>query len=120
MCSGRETPPRLLTLSAAGERGPQTDPPGELFVGRIEHITSGTVFRFGSAAELTAFIARICDPSDPAAAEDGTACARPGWAGRRPLTWSNARARTVGLDAGPHQEPDDTPTERVVEGEPVT
>jgi len=41
---------------------PQTDPPGELFVGRIEHIASGTVFRFGSAAELTAFIARICGP----------------------------------------------------------
>jgi hypothetical protein len=41
---------------------PLTDPPGELFVGRIEHIASGTVFRFGSAAELTAFIARMCDP----------------------------------------------------------
>jgi hypothetical protein len=39
-----------------------TDPPGELFVGRIEHIASGTVFRFGSAAELTAFIAQIGDP----------------------------------------------------------
>lgn len=42
---------------------PRTDPSGELFVGRIEHMASGTVFRFGSAAELTGFIARICDPS---------------------------------------------------------
>ena len=41
---------------------PLTYPTGELFVGRIEHIASGTVFRFGSAAEPTDFIARICDP----------------------------------------------------------
>jgi hypothetical protein len=41
---------------------PLPDPTGELFVGRIEHMTSGTVFRFGSAAELTAFIARVCVP----------------------------------------------------------
>ena len=39
-----------------------TDPTGELFVGRIEHIASGSACRFCSAAELTAFIARICDP----------------------------------------------------------
>lgn len=44
---------------------PLADPDGEVFVGRIEHIASGTVVRFGSAEELTAFIARICDPSSP-------------------------------------------------------
>ena len=41
---------------------PLTCPTGGLFVGRIEDIASGTVFRFGSAAEPTDFIARICDP----------------------------------------------------------
>jgi len=38
---------------------PLTNPTGELFVGRVEHIASGAVVRFGSAAELTAFIARM-------------------------------------------------------------
>ena len=46
---------------------PLIDPPGELFVGRIEHIASGTAFRFGSAAELTDFITRICDPRSQSA-----------------------------------------------------
>jgi hypothetical protein len=41
---------------------PLTDPAGELFVGRVEHMASGAVFRFGSAVELTDFITRICDP----------------------------------------------------------
>jgi hypothetical protein len=36
-----------------------TDPEGEVFVGRVEHIASGTAVRFASAAELTAFIAQI-------------------------------------------------------------
>jgi len=35
------------------------EPSGELFVGRVEHIASGDVERFASAAELLAFIARI-------------------------------------------------------------
>ena len=35
------------------------DPRGEVLVGRVEHITSGESGRFTSAAELTAFIARI-------------------------------------------------------------
>ncbi|MBY0276516.1 hypothetical protein K2Z84_14330 [Candidatus Binatia bacterium] len=38
---------------------PLDDPRGEVLVGRVEHITSGAVGRFTSAAELTAFIARI-------------------------------------------------------------
>lgn len=38
---------------------PLDDPRGEVLVGRVEHITSGAVGRFASAAELTAFIARI-------------------------------------------------------------
>ena len=33
------------------------DPEGELFVGRVEHVASGEFVRFGSAAELLAFIA---------------------------------------------------------------
>jgi hypothetical protein len=41
---------------------PLTDPAGELFVGRIEHVASGAVFRFRSAAELTGFIEQICEP----------------------------------------------------------
>jgi hypothetical protein len=61
---------------------PQTDPPGELFVGRIEHIASGTVSRFGSAAELTDFIARICDPSSQSA-QTRSPCGIPPQAQRR-------------------------------------
>ena len=38
---------------------PLEDPGDEVLVGRVEHITSGAVARFASAAELTAFIARI-------------------------------------------------------------
>jgi hypothetical protein len=38
---------------------PLSDPRGEVLVGRVEHITSGESGRFTSAAELTAFIARI-------------------------------------------------------------
>ena len=34
-------------------------PGGEVLVGRVEHILSGETGRFASAAELTAFIARI-------------------------------------------------------------
>lgn len=41
---------------------PLTDRAGELFTGRIEQIASGTVYRSSSAAELTDFIVRICDP----------------------------------------------------------
>jgi len=49
---------------------PLHDPRGEVLVGRVEHITSGESGRFASAAELTAFIARIgrsgvgCDPPE--------------------------------------------------------
>jgi hypothetical protein len=38
---------------------PLRDPRGEVLVGRVEHIASGAVGRFASAAELTAFIAQI-------------------------------------------------------------
>jgi hypothetical protein len=36
-----------------------TDPPGELFIGRAEHLASGTAKRFTSAADLIEFIARM-------------------------------------------------------------
>ena len=38
---------------------PQADPGGEFFVGRVEHIASGEFVRFGSAAELLAFISNV-------------------------------------------------------------
>jgi hypothetical protein len=38
---------------------PQADPEGEIFVGRVEHIASGEFVRFGSAAELLAFMANV-------------------------------------------------------------
>lgn len=40
------------------------DPAGELFVGRAEHMASGTAERFGSAAELLAFITRMLAPDE--------------------------------------------------------
>jgi hypothetical protein len=40
----------------------QADPSGDLFVGRAEHIASGAAARFGSAAELIAFIANVLRP----------------------------------------------------------
>lgn len=36
----------------------ETDPAGELFVGRAEHMASGAAERFSSAAELIDFITR--------------------------------------------------------------
>jgi hypothetical protein len=39
--------------------GPLDDPRGEVLVGRVEHITSGAVGRFASAAALIAFFAQI-------------------------------------------------------------
>jgi len=62
LISARSPSPLLPERVFVVQLRPQADPPGELFVGRIEHIASGTVFRFASAAELTTFIARICDP----------------------------------------------------------
>jgi hypothetical protein len=47
---------------------PLNDPRAEVLVGRVEHIASGAVGRFASAAELTTFIARIgrsASPGDP-------------------------------------------------------
>ena len=37
----------------------QSDPAGNLFVGRAEHMASGVAERFGSAAELIAFIQKV-------------------------------------------------------------
>jgi hypothetical protein len=37
----------------------ETEPAGELFVGRAEHMASGTAERFTCAAELIEFIARV-------------------------------------------------------------
>ena len=42
----------------------QPDPSGELFIGRVEHIASGDFVRFGSAAELIAFIAKVVTSTD--------------------------------------------------------
>ena len=38
------------------------DPDGELFIGRVEHIPSGAVARFRSAAELIALLAKMLAP----------------------------------------------------------
>ncbi len=44
---------------------------GELFVGRAEHMASGSAERFSSAAELIAFITRIlAGDDDPQPAQD--------------------------------------------------
>lgn len=53
------------------------EPAGELFVGRAEHMASGTAVRFSSADELIAFITRTLAPEDaprpaPAARRSGT------------------------------------------------
>ena len=37
----------------------QAAPDAEVFIGRVEHIASGQVARFDSAAELVTFIARV-------------------------------------------------------------
>lgn len=42
----------------------ETEPAGELFVGRAEHLASGTAERFTSAAELIGFITRMLVPHD--------------------------------------------------------
>ncbi len=41
----------------------QTDPTGELFVGRAEHLASGATERFASAADLIAFMTKVLNPS---------------------------------------------------------
>jgi hypothetical protein len=46
------------------QRRLQGDPGGELFAGRVEHIASGEFVRFGSAAELLAFIAKVASRTD--------------------------------------------------------
>lgn len=38
--------------------------PGELFVGRVEHIASGEFVRFGSATDLLAFMAKVASSPD--------------------------------------------------------
>jgi len=46
-------------------------PAGELFVGRAEHMASGSAARFTSAAELIAFITRmLAGDDDPQPAQD--------------------------------------------------
>lgn len=42
----------------------ETEPAGELFVGRAEHMASGTAERFASAAELIGFITRMLAPDE--------------------------------------------------------
>jgi hypothetical protein len=41
----------------------QADPRADLFVGRAEHMASGTAARFGSAQELIAFITQVLAPT---------------------------------------------------------
>jgi hypothetical protein len=40
-------------------------PTGELFVGRAEHLASGAAERFGCAADLLAFMAKVLAPPAP-------------------------------------------------------
>lgn len=47
----------------------QPDPAGDLFVGRVEHIASGAVARFGSADDLIAFITKVLAPGPPCPGE---------------------------------------------------
>ena len=54
-----------------------TDPTGELFVGRAEHLASGAAERFGCAAELLAFMAKVLAPPAPVGGE-GSASAPTG------------------------------------------
>jgi hypothetical protein len=42
----------------------ETEPAGELFIGRAEHLASGTAERFTCAAELIEFIARVLSADD--------------------------------------------------------
>ena len=42
----------------------RTEPAGELFVGRAEHMASGSAERFASAAELIDFITRTLAAGD--------------------------------------------------------
>lgn len=51
---------RAFVVQLRGE----TEPAGELFVGRAEHVASGTAARFSSAGELIAFITRMLAPDD--------------------------------------------------------
>jgi hypothetical protein len=47
----------------------QTDPGAHLFVGRIEHMTSGEATRFDSAESMLAFIATVLAPVAPPSGE---------------------------------------------------
>lgn len=59
-CSGPDTDTPLPPERAfVVQLRPLNDPAGEVLVGRVEHIASGAVGRFASAAELTEFIDRI-------------------------------------------------------------
>lgn len=69
-----------------------SDPRSEVLVGRVEHIASGAVGRFASAAELTTFIARIgrsAAPGDPPPAAS-TGGARTATAGEHDATGDDA------------------------------
>jgi hypothetical protein len=61
---------RAFVVQLRGE----TEPAGELFIGRAEHMASGTAERFTSAAELLGFITRMLAPdgSQPEARRPGT------------------------------------------------
>lgn len=48
---------------------PQAVPPGNLFVGRVEHIASGAAARFSSVESLIAFITQVLMPAAPSAEE---------------------------------------------------
>jgi len=58
---------------------------GELFVGRAEHMASGSAARFSSAAELIAFITRILAGDDDP---------HPGQDARGPSTIANKEKRS--------------------------
>lgn len=72
---------RAFVVQLRGE----TDPAGELFVGRAEHVASGTSERFSSSGELIAFITRMLAPD---------VAPRPAPDARRPGTNSNEETRS--------------------------
>jgi hypothetical protein len=56
----------------------QAAPGADLFVGRAEHIASGTAVRFGCAEDLMAFIAKVLASSGSSGGEPSASTAKEG------------------------------------------
>ena len=64
-CDARPTgAPLPATRAFVVQLRAETEPAGELFVGRAEHMASGTAERFSSVGELIGFITRMLAPDD--------------------------------------------------------